>query len=83
MFMKKKTQKKGPPKTSDGAKKGGAPVPGNAWVNQALAGTYKFNTGGVDKIGKRPGFGKAGAASANQDAKMKGMVPTHGSDGAC
>lgn len=55
----------------------------NQYVKDALAGKYDFNTGGSDKKGKRPGFSKAGSTSAKQDKKMKGMTPTHGSDGAC
>lgn len=75
--------KKTAPKKKAAAKKAPPAPPANQWAKDAMAGTYQFNTGGADKIGKRPGFGKAGAASANQDAKMKGMIPTHGSDGTC
>ena len=56
---------------------------GNEWVKKAIAGKYDYNTGGADKKGKRPGFGKKGAVTAKNEALRKGMTPTHGTDGAC
>lgn len=56
---------------------------GNEWVKKAIAGKYEYHTGGADKKGKRPGFGKKGAVTASQDKMRKGSVPTQGSDGAC
>lgn len=76
------TKNKGDKTTTDGAKAGGAPTKNN-WVGEALNGTYKFDTGGTDKKGKKPGFSKKGSVGAKHDKKMKGMAPTHGSDGGC
>lgn len=52
-------------------------------VKEAMAGKYQFNTGGADKKGRRPGFSKAGASTAKQEKRRKGMAPTQGSDGSC
>jgi hypothetical protein len=56
---------------------------GNEWVKKAIAGKYEYNTGGADKKGKRPGFGKKGAVTTGHSDSMKDKVPTHGTDGAC
>ncbi len=55
----------------------------NQWAKDALAGNYKFDSGGADKKGRRPGFSKAGSTTAKHEKKMKGKPPTHGADGSC
>jgi hypothetical protein len=55
----------------------------NQWVKEAMAGKYEYNTGGAAKKGRRPGFSKAGSATEKHEKKMKGMTPTHGTDGMC